>query len=228
MSDNTLGRIGAAVGAYLYLLATAGAKEARWFGLLAAQDWKRRICRVIRDRIVSTSAGGTTDVAEVVSLVRHMGLLAHDAVTQADRFAPCDRSLKGELAALAESVIAFAEREAREAARVLAPGRPRASARRRDESPVAGEESTPRRLRWSGPPVETLSEATRTRLAELATASGHKVDLGRIWWWINGHRTGREIHERLRHAGGIPLETVVDYLRLMAGEGVVALASEHN
>jgi len=224
MSDNTLGRTGAALGAYLYLLATAGAKEARWFGLLAAQDWKRRICRVVRDRIVSASAGETTDAAGVVSLVRHMGLQAHDAVVQAERLAPCDDSLRDELRALAESVVAFAGREAREAARVLASGPVRARARRGHERSAAGEEQTPRRLRWCPPPAAALSEATRTRLAELAAAGGREVDLGRIWWWITGRRTGREIHERLRHGGAIALETVVEYLRLMAGEGVLELA----
>jgi len=46
MSDNTLGRAGAIVGTYLYLLATAGAKEAIWFAGLAARDWKRRISHI--------------------------------------------------------------------------------------------------------------------------------------------------------------------------------------
>ena len=52
MSENTLGRAGAIAGTYLYLLATAGAREALWFAGLAARDWKRRICHALSMEVV--------------------------------------------------------------------------------------------------------------------------------------------------------------------------------
>ncbi len=215
MSDNTLGRTGAALGTYLYLLATAGAKEARWFGLLAAQDWKRRVCSMVRDRL----AAETPDAADVPSLVRHMGLQACDAVTQAARFAPADEKLRDELHTIADSLHAFAEREALDAALTFSVElEPEPS-----ESPSAapGEELVVRRLRWSPPPADVLSEATRTRLGELAKVGEQEVDLGRVWRWINGRRTAKKIALRLRYGGEIPLPTVVEYLQLLVGEGVL-------
>jgi hypothetical protein len=232
MSDNTLGRVGAATGTYLYLLATAGTPEARWFGLLAAQDWKRRICQAVSDHLTTALTGGETVPAApaLTSLVQHLGLQGYDAVLQAGRFAPDDEELQAELCARAEEVLALAEREALQEARVLGgnvgatlSGCP-ASARTQTESSVPGKEWVARRLRWSAPPSESLSEFTRERLAELSQSAEGKVDLSRVWRWINGRRTAREIHQRLRHGGEIPLSVIVEYLRLLAEEGALELA----
>ncbi len=227
MCDNTLGRVGVATGSLLYLLATAGASEARWFALLAAQDWKRRIAQAVTAHVNKNLAGEepARAAAEIASLVRHMGLQAADAVTQAERFAPGDAPLQAELAALAGDVQEFAEREALQAARAFVPtpsdlglGPARPSPR------VEGEALVPCRLRWRQPAAASFSAGTRERLAALAKSEAGESDLGRIWPWINGRRTAREIHERLRHGGAIPLATVVEALRLLAGEGAVALS----
>jgi hypothetical protein len=61
MSENTLGRAGAIAGTYLYLLATAGPREALWFAGLAARDWKRRICHVLSMEVLDK---GTISVSE--------------------------------------------------------------------------------------------------------------------------------------------------------------------
>ena len=227
MSENTLGRMGAVMGTYLYLLATAGAKEARWFAHLAVCDWKRRICGASADRLTSDLTGEPTPDAPacVISLLHHLGLQGRDAVVQAGRFAPEDDRLRDDLGALSVSLRSFAEREAAEAAHAIRsatglPGLPK----ERDCS-AEGESLTARRLRWSAPPRETLSDAANERLAELSSAGDPPHDLNRIWKWINGRRTAREIYDRLRHGGEIPLATVVEYLRLMEREGMVELVS---
>jgi hypothetical protein len=152
--------------------------------------------------------------------VRHLGLQGHDAVIQADRLAPSDEGLAADLGAIAANVLAFAEREAVEAARVLGAGEPTAE----DIAPAPGEELVARRLRWGAPPADALAEATRARLGELAKAGKRELDLGRVWRWVNGRRTARVIAQRLRHGGAVPLKTVVEYLRLMEQEGAVCIS----
>ncbi|HOJ20351.1 MAG TPA: hypothetical protein PLY56_02350, partial [Armatimonadota bacterium] len=216
MSADTLGRVGAAAGSFLYLLARADAAEARWFGLLAADDWKRRICRAVTEKITGgLSEPNPAAADQLVASVRHLGLQARDAVMQAARFAQGDPGANEVLRALADDVSAFAEREAIGGARLLDPtvevARPAASAGEPDGEIVA------RRLRWHAPSPQTLSPASQERLAALGP------NAARIWPWINGRRTAREIEERLRFEGQIPLETVVEYLRLMSAEGAVEI-----
>lgn len=219
MSPDTLGRVGAVTGTYLYLLATAGAREARWFGLLASQDWKRRVSQTLTEQVTQAVEQGseTESAPQVVALARHLGLQGYDAVMQATRFAPADQGLASELRSLAQGVLAFAEREGESAARFLAPTvtLPKAA----QEPSVAGEDLVARRLRWSAPPMESLSDRGRERLA----AWGRPADSARVWRWINGYRTARQIWERLQYGGAISLAAVVDYLRLMAEEGMVVL-----
>ena len=224
MSPNTLGRVGAVTGAFLHLLATAGAAEARWFGQLAAWDWKSRICAAAADEI---TAGPAEDrpaerARRLSSLLRHMGLQGHDAVVQAGRFAPDDEALAADLRNLAGQVEDFAGREGSHAARALAPDlAPPAPAA--DDATTEGACLVARRLRWGAPPAPALSKAGRERMEALAGAPGDRAGLARIWRWINGCRTALEIHERLRHGGEIPLQAAVEYLRVMAEEGFVEL-----
>lgn len=222
MSPNTLGRVGAVTGAFLHLLATAGAAEARWFGQLAAWDWKRRICRAAADEITAGLAEGATSerADRLRSLIRHMGLQGHDAVVQAGRFAPGEETLAADLETLAGGVVEFAGREGDHAARALAPGSP-VSAAPADDTETEGARLVARRLRWGAPPAAALSQAGRERLEALAGPPDDRADLSRIWRWINGYRTAADIRERLRHGGALPLETVVEYLRVMAAEGFV-------
>ncbi|HHX39378.1 MAG TPA: DUF4910 domain-containing protein [Armatimonadetes bacterium] len=216
MSANTLGRVGAAAGSFLYLLARAGAAEARWFGLLAADDWKRRICRAVTDEVTAALSEPNPEAAgHLLASVRHLGLQARDAVMQAARFAPGDAGASEALHALADDLSAFAEREAIGGARLLDPtmevARPAASAG------APGGEIVARRRRWHAPSPKTLSPASQERLAALGP------NAARIWAWINGRRTAREIEERLRHGGPVPLEGIVEYLRVMSAEGAVEI-----
>jgi hypothetical protein len=226
MSDNTLGRVGAITGTYLFLLATAGAKEARWFGHLAAQDWKRRIAQTVAD--CTTAALAETmpsqKATETISLVRHLGLQGHDAVVQATRFAPGDEKLQAELMRTAQDVVAFAEAEAQNTRHIL--GAEPIAAHPIPSSPegeVPGETLVARRLRWSAPPSESLSDSARTRLEALRTTGDGELDLDRIWKWINGRRTARDLYQRLRHGGEIPLAAVIEYLRVMEEGGALGL-----
>ncbi|MBI3947617.1 MAG: DUF4910 domain-containing protein [Armatimonadetes bacterium] len=218
MSRDTLGRVGAVVGTYLHLLATAGAPQSRWLGLLAAQDWKRRISQSVSDGATAVLAQGS-GAADLVSLVRHLGLQGQDAVAQAACFAPDDGALAAELRALAQDVRAAAEREAALVAKILAPDADLPAVAR--VASVPGEEIVARRLRWRVPGAALLSGNARLRLS----APGGAADTARVWQWIDGRRTAREVWERLQHGGAIALPTVVEYLRVMAAEGMVALVA---
>lgn len=229
MSDNTLGRVGGATGTFLYLLATAGAKEARWFGHLAALDWKRRICRAVGEHVTAAFAeeNSAESARRIVCDARHLGLQGYDAVTQVIRFAPEDGELKGDLDSLDQDLLAFAEREGVQAALSFVPDLSHlAEGQTETEVSAQGEGLVARRLRWGAPSSESLPEATRQRLEELRKSAGSEVDVSRIWRWINGRRTAGEIHQRLRHGGEIPLASIVEYLRLMDEEGAVELVTE--
>ncbi len=221
MSANTLGRVGAATGTFLHLLATAGAPEARWFGLLAAQDWKRRICQTVADEVTRLSAAEATalQAGELVTLIRHMGLQGHDAVTQAARFARGDASLGDALRAVADEVGAFADREARQAAAVLSPGLTPPDAAALPPDPDA--HLVARRLRWSLPARSALTQSVQECLVSLEEAGAGGLD--RIWSWVNGRRSAGEIALRLNCGGPLSVATVVAYLRALEAEGLVVL-----
>lgn len=222
MCENTLGRAAATAGAYLHLLATAGATEARWLGCLAATDYKRRMATAIARRTKTALCEDTPDEAarRMVSELRHLGLQAQDAVVQAGRFAPEDCSLARSLSQAARQILDDAERDAVAAAEYLGVAvEPDAAA-----EPVAGDELVVRRLRWAPPPDSLLSEGARQRLTALAGAPPDGLNLSRIWRWIDGRRSAAQIERRLRHDGPIPLPTVVEYLEIMEQEGMVAAA----
>jgi len=225
MSDVTLGRVGAVTGTYLYLLATAGEREARWLGRLAASDWKRRILHAVENHLTDALANAPEPeaAARAASHVYHLGLQGQDAVTQAARFAPDHAPVEAELAAIAQEVRAFVEGEAQRLAAVLHPGQSRPELSPPPAAAVPGAELVARRLRWTPPPPEALSPATRERLAVLSRSGEGEIDLARIWAWVNGRRTARQIGERLCHGGVVPLASIVEYLRLMAAEGAVEL-----
>ncbi|HJN15545.1 MAG TPA: hypothetical protein QGH10_08650, partial [Armatimonadota bacterium] len=207
----SLGKTATAMGTMLYLLANAGPNEAAWFGALAMQDFKRRICDVVAQAV--TVADPTTNTA---SEILHLGMQGADAVMQADRFAPDDERAPEFLGEMAEEVRAYAEREAVSACAVLAaPCAPLEQC-----PPVEGETLVAKRLRWQVPLAESLPVRVEQALGEL---SGGSTDLHRIWPWINGRRSAREIHERLGHGGSLPLAVVVRYLELMAEAGMVEL-----
>jgi len=227
MSDNTLGRVGVAVGTYLHLLATAGEKEALWFGHLAAQDWRRRIVRAAEEQITAALTSDDANAAPraAMLLLHHLGLQGYDAVLQAQRFAPDDDQLRARLIAIAEDLIEFAECESLHVVRSLV-----SDLSSFESFPLTEETPTPdakliaRRLRWGAPPEDSLSEATRARLAEISAVGERQLDLTRIWKWIDGRRTAWDICERLRYGGEIPLNTIIEYLRLMEGDGMVEIA----
>ncbi|MDH7571298.1 MAG: hypothetical protein QHJ73_17105, partial [Armatimonadota bacterium] len=220
MSRATLGRVGAAAGAYLYLLATAGAREARWFGILAAQDWKRRIAAAVTDGADAAMAPHAPGADRLFALLHHLGLQGCDAILQAGRFAPQDASLRKDLHALAKSVANFAAQEGRETAALVTGALPQEPAA---PPHVEGEEMTARRLRWKAPAASVLSPGARDQVNALWGPEHGITNLARLWGWIDGRRNAREIYQRLLHGGEIPLPEVVACLRLLAAEGVVAL-----
>ena len=213
MSDNTLGRAGAIVGTYLYLLATAGAKEAIWFANLASRDWKRRITHTlsmeaIKDDITNFHLSG---------LGKHLGYQGRDAITQALRFAPDDSNLKDALGTMAEYMIEFSDREAKMAIKTA--------------SAFSGQEILPisesakedfddfgsvviKRLWWYHPPDSAFSESGRERLAKLRERS----NVSHIWNWLNGHRTVKEIFDRVQFNDTISYDVVKEYLNLLLDE----------
>jgi len=81
-------------------------------------------------------------------------------------------------------------------------------------------ERTPRRLRWRFPGRDLLGAEIDDALTALR--STHNVDAKRVWPWINGRRTPREIHERLAFGGLVSMEALSDCLRLLEQAGVIS------
>ncbi len=211
ISANTLGRMAIAFGSYLYLMATAGADEARWLAGLAVQDWKRRLAAAVNDALLEPAPAPAAAVARL----RHLSLQAQDAVVQTARFAPADAALAADLRGLSGRVAAWGENEAVEAWTLLG-GKGVLPAR----AAIAGDglEAIPRRRRWTAPALEG---GLKDRLDRLS-ADGAKP--ARIWSWINGHRTVGEIAERLVHGGAIDPAVIHAYLAIMVEAGAVEWA----
>lgn len=206
IDDNSLGRVGALAGTYLYLLANAGAPEARWFGTLAAQDFKQRIARRLNEVVSqSTELPLTTEAArQCAAELWHLGLQGQDAVTQAGRFATDDAGLRAELDAIARDLADYAGREASYVLTVLA------------KEPVAPS------LTDFSPAAEGAGMVATRQRWHLADNPAGEVG-ARVWPWINGRRTALQIAERLEYGGKVELEAVVTALRALAEAGLVAL-----
>lgn len=210
ISPNTLGRMAVAFGSYLYLMATAGAAEARWLASLAVQDWKRRVGNAVSAALLARE----TAPERTISRVRHLALQAQDAVRQTSRFARGDTALAADLAALCAHVDAWAEAEARHAWAVLGgqgalPERPAVDGTDLDR--------VPRRRRWGAP---ALNGALKDRVGTLNQGG---VNMARVWPWINGRRNVGEIAARLAHGGPLPVASIQAYLDLLVEADAVEM-----
>ena len=252
LSENTLGRSGAIAALYVYLLATAGPREALWLAGLAAQDWKRRIGDALSEEAlgwlgqrpvtaVEADPTGPADwlgpaaslderAARLRALGRHLGFQARDAVEQVLRLAPGDGALAEAVERTSEALQRFAARESEEAVEWVAglAGQPvppaevgsRGAGNTLTPGPSAweGEGRVFKRLRWEMVADDDLSAAGQARLQALREqCSG----VERMWPWINGRRTAREIWERVQFGGAVSWEAAIDYLELLAAEGLV-------
>jgi hypothetical protein len=243
LSENTLGRSGAIAALYVYLLATAGPREALWLAGLAAQDWKRRIGDALseealgwpgqRPATAAADAAGPADptgppasleerAARLRALGHHLGLQARDAVEQVLRLAPGDGALAEAVERTSGALQRFAARESEEAVEWVAglAGQPVPSLLPATLPETLGPRATQvfRRLRWEMVADDDLSAAGQARLPALRErCSG----VERMWPWINGRRTVREIWERVQFGGAAPWDVAIDYLELLAAEGLV-------
>ena len=223
MSDNTLGRAGAIAGTYLYLLATAGPREALWFAGLAARDWKRRICHALNmEALKDDKSPLDKRAAHLRALGQHLGLQGQDAVKQILRFAPDDAPLGETVRRMVDDMKLFATREADSAVELAAalscesvpPEKVhRAEADQRGAMVI-------KRLRWRVPADSAFSEAGQATLRDLLKRTDSNVR--RIWSWVNGRRTAEQIWERAQFGGEIPYDIVIEYLDLLAAEGFAA------
>jgi len=222
MSDNTLGRVGAVVGTYLYLLATAGAKEAVWFAALASRDWKRRICHTLAIEAIKTENDSTEARAEyLLSLGKHLGYQGYDAIMQTIRFAYNDHAFAKIIGRMGEDMISFAEQEAERAIEL-------ASAISAKEHPLpnckanqncSGKGKVVRRKRWYSPPDSLFSEQGQSKLRSLKD----RGNVGKVWSWINGRRSVGEIWERIQFGGSVTYDAVADYIDLLVSEGFASI-----
>lgn len=213
IDDSSLGRVGGLAGTLLYLLANAGAAEARWLGMLAAQDFKQRIAGRLNEIVAEAQALplAAEDARRHAAELWHLGLQGQDAVTQAGRFAADDARLQANLETIARDLGDFAGREAGYVLTVLA-FEPTPPALATFSHSADGAGLVARRRRWH------LS-------AEAKVQAEGKVgeSLDRIWPWINGRRTALQIAERLEYGGSVELETVVAALQALAEAGLVDL-----
>lgn len=214
MSDNTLGRAGAIVGTCLYLLATADAKTAIWFAGLAMKDWKKRISQ----NLITEAMKDNVTPFYLRSFGKHLGFQGQDAITQVLRFAKSDKNFDKLVKELANEMRIFADNESENAVRLL--------------SAISGQEMLPlpdttqetvdsygdnvlKRLWWQHPPDSAFSDSGRERLRALREHG----NVGRIWNWINGRRTVKEIYDRVQFNGAIPYDIVKKYAELLVDEG---------
>lgn len=222
MSENTLGRAGAIAGTYLYLLATAGPREALWFAGLAARDWKRRICHILSIEALKADTSPLSERAvRLRSLGQHLGFQGCDAVKQSLRFAPDDIALGKAVGYMGDDMKLFAIREANRAVELAAAmsGQdvPPAEASSLGEADQRGK-MVIKRLRWRPPADNAFSEAGRAKLIALRG----RANVGRIWNWLNGRRTVEEVWERVQFGGAMSYDIVADHLELLVAEGFAA------
>lgn len=204
IDEGSLSRMGALAGTYLYLMANAEAPEARWLAMLAAQDFKKRICDAVNKAVAeATSLPLSSDAAETLAAeVWHLGLQGQDAVTQALRFAPEDATLQTDLRDLADDMAEFALAEASQALALSG-----------DPSVVF----VPLVIPIEAPGADLVARANVWH-PQAADAVAQ-----RVYPWINGRRAAREITERLHHSGPIAVEEVVSALHALAEAGAVTL-----
>jgi len=218
MSDNTLGRAGAIVGTYLYLLATAGARESMWFANLSARDWKRRIVHTLAMEATKENIAPF----HLRNLGKQLGYQGYDAITQALRFVPDDHNLRETVESMAGYVKGFAHQEA-EMATGLASAFSGQEVLPIDESPKEdfGDLGSLvfKRLWWQHPPDGAFSDSGRKKLIKLR----ERCNVGKIWNWINGHRTVKEIFERVQFNSPIPGDVMKEYMDLLLEEKFVAI-----
>ena len=233
MSDNTLGRVGAIVGTYLYFLATAGRREAMWFAGLAARDWKRRVCDVLstealKGDALTQSAEAEAQIQEraarLHAMGRHLGFQGHDAVKQVLRFAPGDDSLLQTVERMGDDIKLFGIRESDRMVELISelsgqkvPLMPKNTYHGVDDPRRA---MVIKRLRWRVPADNAFSEEGQATLRKLRERTDSNV--ARIWDWLNGWRTAEEVWERVQFGGAIPFDVVADYLELLVAEEFVA------
>jgi hypothetical protein len=223
LSENTLGRAGAIAAAYLYLLATAGPREAIWMAGLAAHDWKGRIADALRGEALADHAEPLDRrAAHLRALGAHLGHLAQDAIGRARDLAPDNAQVEEAVRQLSEDAARFAAAEGKAAVQIAAALAGKAAPA--PSVPPSGPEIDSRgaqvwtRLRWEAPPDTAFSEAGRAALLALRARHG-AVD--RVWAWLNGRRNAQAAWERARWEDDLPWEVVAEYLELLAQEGLV-------
>lgn len=200
IDEGSLKRMGSLGATYLYLLATAGAPEARWFAALAAQDFKGRISECVSETVTAVDLPLDDDAARrLADQVWHLGLQGQDAVTQTLRFAPADEALAGTVAALRADLEAFARREAEQVVKLYSTG---------------GSVFTP------AAPAECEGAALIAR-AKVWSPQGVDALARRVYPWVNGRRSALQIAERLQFSGAVSLSEVVTALRALAEAGAV-------
>jgi hypothetical protein len=201
IDEGSLSRMGATGATYLYLMATAGAPEARWLAQLAAQDFKKRLCDLVNEAVAEAEILplSADQAAALATQVWHLGLQGQDAITQALRFAADDDGLSAELRGMADDLAEFALREASQALG------------------LAGQAS----VEFVPPVVAEGPEAELVARAQVWHPANADATQQRVYRWVNGRRTAREITERLQPGGAIGLDEVVAALKALAAAGAV-------
>ena len=221
MSDNTLGRVGAIVGMYLYMLASADREMALWFASLAAKDWKQRICTTLTEEALENRDGSLDTRSEQLhSLGVHLGLQGADAVKQVIRFAPDDDSLLKTLGRISNDMQDFAIRESQGMIALVSDlDRKLAAPEDREQNvEIDGRRDViVKRLRWRTPSDSEFSDKGRAKLVALRERGSNVV---KAWDWLNGRRTIEEVWKCMQHRNAVPYDTVADYLELLMAEGM--------
>jgi aminopeptidase YwaD len=216
LSANSLGRAGAIAAGYVYLLATAGPRQAAWFAGLAVKDWEGRI----GDEL--TRAVSLNEPAGVLrKLGRHLGCQAVDAVRQVMRLAPGDAALQAVVDPMSAEVWDFACRKSESAANLVEVLSGAVTAPPEEMSLPEGlrlrSGMVVKLLQGKLPDLEQLSPAGQ---GELTTLRQQHPGIDRAWDWLNGRRSAGQVWERLQFGGALPFEAVLDYLDFLIAERV--------
>lgn len=221
MSPNTLGRVGAVVAAYLYLLATAGPREALWMAGLSAQNAKQRIVEALSDAVMGEDPAPIDErAARLRAVGQHLSLGAGDCLSRVRDLAPGDMALAEAVGRMGDDLARFgaAETETAVALAAALAGGPVPHPPATTPPPAPGG-AIYKPLRWEKPDDEDFSRTGRVRLSALR---GGNASVDTVWDWINGRRTPVELWERVQFGAAIPFELVQDYLELLTNEGFVA------
>ena len=235
LSPDNLARTGVMCAALMYFLADAGPREAAWVSALTSAKAKTRIAdelnaEVLRQEkalgVKRTKPALVEAATKLEQCAQYYGLLEREATMQPLRIAPKNEAVREAVEESARGVAEVTAVELHNAKHLLGTliGTELPSVPKVADPPGTDEAKAliPKRDAWRIPPDNLLPKAAQKALAAFRARPDVKgVALGEVWPWADGRRTLYDIWRRLRYKRVYPLETLVDFFKIMGQTGVV-------